>query len=153
MRLHDERGMLGKLAIIWLVLAAVIVVAAVDGGSIIFTKVHLSNVARQRRQRRPCPTTARTATCSRLPGRGTTIDAQDASIKLGKAFCVIDTTTGDVTITLHKLATTLLAGRLSFTKKYAPVSDPETNRPRSRVAFRPCPVRGRRAARAAVPRR
>lgn len=128
-RLHDERGLLGKMAVIWLVLAAVIVVAAIDGGSIIFTKVHLSNVATNAASDAVANYSANRNVAAACQVAKTTIDAQDASIKLGKDYCVIDTTTGAVTIRLHKLAPTLLAGRLSFTKKYALVSDHETNRP------------------------
>jgi hypothetical protein len=128
-RLHDERGLLGKMAVIWLLLAAVIVVAAIDGGSIIFTKVHLSNVATNAASDAVANYSSNHNVAAACQVAATTIKSQDASIKLGKDYCVIDTASGAVTIRLHKLAPTLLAGRLSFTKKYALVSDHETNRP------------------------
>ncbi len=130
-RLRDERGLVGKLAILWLLVAVVVVIAAIDTGSILLTKVHLSNVA----------TDAASDAVSSFRGNGdataacnvaaATVHSEDPSIKLGKTFCVVNTTSGAVTIRLHKEATTILAARLSFTKKYAEVADHETNSPGS----------------------
>lgn len=127
MRWSDERGMLGKLAIAWLLAAALIVVIVVDGTSVLVTRLHLSDVSGQAAiagatdfntnhdPRRACDVAA------------ASIKAADASLKLGKSFCTVDTAKGDVTITLHKQAKTILAGRLSFTKHWASVRDVETN--------------------------
>jgi hypothetical protein len=127
--LNDERGLLGKMAVLWLILAAVIVVAAIDGGSIIFTKVHLSNVATNAAGDAVVNYRSNNNVAAACQVAATAIHSQDASIKLGKDFCIVDTTSGAVTIRVRKMAPTLLAGRLSFTKKYALVSDHETNRP------------------------
>jgi hypothetical protein len=43
--------------------------------------------------------------------------------------CKIDQTSGAATIVVRKVATTMIAGRLSFTKKYASVTDTETAPP------------------------
>jgi len=128
-RLEDERGLIGKMTVVWLLLTAVLVIALIDAGSIVLTKIHLSNVA----------TNAASDAVVAYRGNGnanaacqvaaTTIHSQDASLKLGKQFCTVDPTTGAVTIRLHKEATTILAGRLSFTKHFAEVDDHETNRP------------------------
>ncbi len=59
----------------------------------------------------------------------TSIATDDASAKLTKKGCVIDPATGAVTITVRKDAKTILADKLSFTKKYARVSATETNGP------------------------
>jgi len=128
-RLHDERGLVGKMAVLWLILAAVIVVAAIDGGSIIFTKVHLSNVAENAASDAVTSYRTNANVAAACQAAATTIHSLDAAIKLGKDFCVVDPASGAVTIRVRKLAPTLLAGRLSFTKKYALVSDHETNRP------------------------
>jgi uncharacterized membrane protein len=130
-RLHDERGLIGKMAILWLLVAALIVIAAIDTGSIILTKVHLSNVATNAASDAVSDFNGNKDVDQACATAAASIHTTDPGIKLGKTFCVVDTTTGAVTIKLHKEATTILAGRLSFTKKYADVADHETNRPDS----------------------
>jgi hypothetical protein len=130
-RLSDERGMLGKMAIVWLLLTAVFVVAVIDGGSIILTKVHLSNVATDAASDAVANYSSNKDVTQACTTAAATVHSEDPGIKLGKTFCVVDTTTGAITIRLHKEAKTILAGRLSFTKKYAEVADHETNRPDS----------------------
>jgi Flp pilus assembly protein TadG len=124
---QDQRGMVGKLAVIWLVFLALVVVAAVDTVSIVYTHLHLANVA----------TAAADdgAATFRLSGGNAakaceaaqaTIQADDPKIKLGTGFCRVDAAKNSVTITLHQEARTILAGRLGPTQKYALVSDRET---------------------------
>jgi hypothetical protein len=129
--LRDERGLVGKLAILWLVLAAVFVVAVIDGVSIAYERLHLSDVGTaaagdatiayrdSHDAQKACIVAAQTA------------HTMDAHLALGKHFCTVNTTTGAVTITLHKEARTILAGRISMTKKFALVTDTETNSPPS----------------------
>jgi hypothetical protein len=45
MRLSDDRGLVGKLIVVWLVLAAVVVLIAVDGGSILITRSRAEDLA------------------------------------------------------------------------------------------------------------
>jgi uncharacterized membrane protein len=128
-RWHDERGLLGKLAIVWLLVAALVVVGLVDGGSILVTRLHLADVAGQ----------AAIAGASDFAGNhnvqhacaaaDASVQSADPGLKIGKDTCVVDPATGKVTITLHKEAKTILAGRLSFTKHFAAVRDAETNGP------------------------
>lgn len=121
--------MLGKLTIVWLLVAAAIVIAAIDAGSILITKIHLSNVATDAASDAVAAYSSNKDTAQACTTAAATVHSEDPGIKLGKTFCVVDTTTGAVTIRLHKEATTILTGRLSFTKKYADVADHETNRP------------------------
>jgi uncharacterized membrane protein len=130
-RLLDERGLIGKMAILWLLIAALVVIAAIDTGSIILTKVHLSNIATNAASDAVADYSGNKSVTEACTTAAATIHSADPGIKLGKTFCVVDTTTGAVTIRLHKEATTILAGRLSVTKKYADVADHETNRPGS----------------------
>jgi hypothetical protein len=128
-RWNDERGLLGKLAIAWIIVAALVVVGVVDGASILVTRLHLSDLAGEAAiagstdfavthdVRHACDTAA------------LTIRTADPGLKLGKSFCIVDTAKGDVTITLHKQAKTILAGRLGFSKGWANVRDVETNGP------------------------
>jgi hypothetical protein len=128
-RWNDERGLLGKLAIVWLIIVALIVVGVVDGASILVTRLHLSDLATQASIAGETDFASTHNVQHACAAAKTSILASDASLKLGTSFCTIDTTKGDVTITLHKDAKTILAGRLSFTKHWASVRDAETNGP------------------------
>ncbi len=43
---RDERGLVGKILLVWLLLAAVIVVAAIDAGSIVLTRSRAADLAK-----------------------------------------------------------------------------------------------------------
>lgn len=133
--LHDidrigETGMVGKTAVIWLLLFAVLGVAVVDAVSIGRTTLHLSEVATQaasdgaeayRSQGRSAVKACETAAA--------TIEALDPSLKLGKTGCVVDDPTGRVGITLRATAETMVAGRLGATVEYTQVVVTEANGP------------------------
>jgi hypothetical protein len=129
-RLQDEAGFVGKFILVWLLLLALLAVAAVDTASIMFARFHLDDVA---------ATAANTAVATyRNNGRDVetscaaaeaTVRAADPNAQLKGTWCRIDTTTGDVTITLRKTANTLVAGRLSITKDLADVVERETAEP------------------------
>lgn len=126
---HDEGGLLGKLAIAWLIVAALVVIGIVDGASILVTRLHLSNVANQAAIAGRTDFDATHNAAHACAAAATSIQTADAGLKLGKEFCSVDTAKGDVKITLHKDAKTILAGRLSFTKHWASVRDVETDGP------------------------
>ena len=47
MRAHeDERGLVGKVIVVWLVLVVLVILAAVDAGSIVLARVRTTDVAR-----------------------------------------------------------------------------------------------------------
>ena len=50
---------------------------------------------------------------------------------MAKAWCKVDTSSGDVTITLRKTASTVIAGRFSFTRDLTKVVQQETAEPSS----------------------
>ncbi len=130
MRVHrDERGMVGKLAAVWLILVALVLVALVDGASIAITHFHLSSIATN--------AASDAAAAFRLDGSArnacevaaTTVQTADPDARFTRKGCSVNTDTGAVTIILRKEAKTLLAGRIGYTKHYAVVTDTETNGP------------------------
>jgi Flp pilus assembly protein TadG len=128
-RWNDERGLLGKLAIAWLIVAVLIVVGLVDGASILVTRLHLSDVASAAAIAGATDLASSHDATHACAAAAASIQVADHDIKLGKGFCTVDVNKGDVTITLHKTAKTILAGRLGFTKHWASVRDVETNGP------------------------
>jgi hypothetical protein len=126
-RASGERGMIGKLLVVWLLVLALIGVAAVDGISIMLARFQLSDAA----------TRAATSAAAALNRGGSATEvceiAADAvaehepdARKPRRGWCVVDDAEGRVTITLRTDAGTLLAGRLSFTEEWTHVSVQES---------------------------
>jgi hypothetical protein len=132
-RLRGEAGFVGRFIVVWLLLLALLAVAAVDTASIMFTRFRLDDVA----------ATAASAGVAVYRNNGRDVEqaceaarasvlGADPTAQMTKtSWCKVDTTTGDVTITLHKTANTLIAGRLSLTKDLANVVQRETAEPSS----------------------
>lgn len=129
---HDESGMVGKVIVIWLLLVALLGVIVLDGASIMFTKFRLDDAAGLAAS--AAATSFRngsTVAAACLDARQAALD-DDAGISFPAntvKWCKVNTQTGEFTITLHKQAQTILAGRLSFTKDYARVVQKETAGP------------------------
>jgi hypothetical protein len=126
--LHDERGMVGKLAVVWLLLFALFMVAAVDTVSIVSTRLHLSTIATNAASDGVAAWRTNRDAAQSCQIAELTVHSEDPSLRLGKHWCVVEAG-GVITITLRESAKTLLAGRIESTKKYANVSDSETSRP------------------------
>jgi len=127
---RGQRGAVGTLIIVWIVVTAVIGVAVIDASSIFLTRFRLSDVASNAATQaansyRSDPSVQ--VACQAAIQSIATDDPQAQMAK--KNGCVVNPTTGQVTITVRKPAKTILAGRLSFTKHYAKVVATETNGP------------------------
>jgi len=125
-----EAGMVGKAAVIWLLLLAMLAVVVVDAVSIGRTTLGLSEVATD--------AASDGAEAFRSQGRSPTraceaaalsIEAQAPALKLGRSGCRVDEDTGRVSITLRATADTMLAGRFGATEKYTQVVVTEANGP------------------------
>jgi uncharacterized membrane protein len=124
-----QRGAVGMMIIIWLAVVALIGVAAIDAGSIAFTKFRLADVASSASTQAANAFRASPNVTTACLAAEASILADDASAKLVKKGCVINAQTGVATITVRKEAKTIIAGRLSFAKKFTKVSATETNGP------------------------
>jgi uncharacterized membrane protein len=117
-RLSDERGLIGKIAILWFVLLALFVVAAWDTGSILLTRYKVSSAA----------DAAALQAASVYHSTHNIKSAKQAAIdqvrqempgaKLARNGFKVDTANGNVTVTVTKSASTLIAGRIGFLKHY-----------------------------------
>jgi hypothetical protein len=126
---RDQGGLVGKVIVIWLLLLALLGLAAVDAASIVFTRFRLDDAA---------ATAASTGAAAYRNGHDTaapcaaaqlSVQTDDPAAVMSKAWCKVDTATGEVTITLRKTANTLVAGRLSFTSNLTKVVQRETAGP------------------------
>jgi uncharacterized membrane protein len=128
-RMGDERGLIGKVVFVWLLLLALFVVAVVDVGSIGLTRFKVANAADK----------------AAFAAAGEYKDTQDRNKAFEAAQRIvehdvpgakivangfeIDTRTGYVTVKIVDRAWSLVAGRLSYTKPYTKVSATSTSQP------------------------
>jgi uncharacterized membrane protein len=124
-----QAGAVGMMIIVWLTIVILLGIAAIDAGSIAFTKFRLADVASSASTQAANAFRASPNVATACQAAESSIAAEDASARLAKKGCVIDTRTGVVTITVRKEAETMIAGRVSFTKKFTKVSATETNGP------------------------
>jgi uncharacterized membrane protein len=94
-------------------------IAAIDTVSITFTRFKASDVASA-----AASTAANTWRDTKSEQRAcnaarASVAQADPGAVVPKSGCVVNQATGDVTITVRKLATTLLASRLPWTKRFA----------------------------------
>ena len=130
-RLHDESGLVGKLIIVWVLVLAVLAVAAIDTASIAFTTYKLSDVGSQ-----AASEGARTFeqthdvrdACDRV---ARVVEKEDPMAKLTRRGCRIERPTGLVTVAVRKRANTIVAHRIPWTEKFAVVVVKETAGPPS----------------------
>ena len=128
-RVHREQsGVVGRIIVVWLLFVAVLGIFAIDTASVLFTKFRLSDAA---------ATAASTAVSTYQNERDVTaacgaaelsVRQADPDATMGKGWCKVDTS-GDVTITLRKTATSIIAGRFSFTRDLTKVVQRETASP------------------------
>jgi hypothetical protein len=124
---NGQDGMVGKTAVIWIALAALIVVAGLDVVSIGRSTFRLSEVASE--------AASAGATLYRREGRNeikaceaaaASVEALDPTLKVGRNGCRVEQESGRVTVTLRVTAGTILAGRFGATEDYAQVVVTET---------------------------
>ena len=130
MSVRDERGLVGKVLVIWLLVLTVLVLGVLDFASITTTRFHIANLAAQAAQ----DGANATGTSSSHSPEKTACDAARASlftadplIKMTK--CAFNATTKEITITVRKTAHTIAVGHIGFLKKFANVEDTETAGP------------------------
>jgi uncharacterized membrane protein len=119
-RVHREQtGLVGKMIVVWLLMVVILGVAAIDTASIAFTKFKASDVASTAASLaantwRDTNSDQRACNAARA-----SVAQADPDAVVPKNGCVVNQATGEVTITVRKAATTLLASRLPWTKKFA----------------------------------
>ncbi len=131
MNMRDETGLVGKMIVVWLLVLALLAVAAIDAASIAFTTYKLSDVGaaaasegalvykRGRDVRDTCERVAQVLT------------REEAAARLARGGCSVERPTGLVTVKIRKKANTLVAHRIPWTEKFAVVVVTETAGPPS----------------------
>lgn len=128
-RLSDERGLVGKLAAIWLVIVALFLVAAFDTGSIALTKFKVASAAEKAAFEAAATFKA---TGNRDKAYLTALEQleQEApGARLTRDGFSVNQRTGEVAVTAVDRASTLLAGRIGFLKDFTRTTATETAGP------------------------
>jgi uncharacterized iron-regulated membrane protein len=127
--LHAQAGLIGKIAVFWLVALVLVGLLVLDGISIVLATLRLSNTAQT------AATTAATqyhnlhSTEKACDLASTDLITDDVPVPDNEKWCKIDTSTGEATIVLHTAASSLVLGRISFTQHYTDVSARESAEP------------------------
>ena len=123
---RDQRGLVGKFMIVWLLLLAVIVLVGYDAVSIAITTFKVSDVAAQAASDAVVEYRNERDLAAACAVAQATVAAADSDLKPGKNFCTGDPEAVTITITIRTTAHTFALGRLDFTKHYTIVSQTET---------------------------
>ncbi|HVD71004.1 MAG TPA: hypothetical protein VNG34_09130 [Actinomycetota bacterium] len=123
---RDQRGLVGKFMIVWLLLLGVIVLVGYDAVSIAITTFEVSDVAAQAATDGVVEYRNEHDLAAACAVAQATITADQPDLKLGKNFCTGDPEAVTITITLKTTAHTFALGRLDFTKHYTNITQTET---------------------------
>jgi hypothetical protein len=125
-RPHDEAGMVGRVVVVWLVVLALLGIAAIDSVSIVIARLHTADVAGNAASDAAANFQQTHDVRRACEAAKESVDGADPRITLMPHGCKIDQHTGDATVVVHKDATTVIAGRLGLTKKWVSITDSET---------------------------
>jgi hypothetical protein len=128
---RDEAGLVGKMIVVWLLVLAILAVAAIDAASIAFTTYKLSDVGSAAASEGALVYKKGhnvRETCQRVER---VVAKEEAAATIARGGCRIERPTGLVTVKIRKRANTLVAQRLPWTKKFALVVVTETAGPPS----------------------
>lgn len=129
-RLHrDQAGFVGKIAVVWILFGVLILVAGFDAVAIAFTKYRVQDLAGN--------AASAAAIAYKTGGKSTEacqeavdyVADHDAEAKIPTAGCAIDPKTGVASITVRKVASTLVAQRLDLTRDYTKLESTESVSP------------------------
>jgi uncharacterized membrane protein len=130
--LRSERGLVGKIAILWLIFLAAFVVAVFDAGSIAITRYKVSSAATDAAQEAATVFKETGNRDQAYQAAVTQVNDDDAGARIPvKNGFSINSETGAATVTVVKKASTLIAGRIGFLEpmtraKSTDVSGPST---------------------------
>ena len=126
---RDQAGLVGKIAVVWLLFAVLLVVAGFDAVAIGFTKFRVEDLAGSAAEvaAGTCKNTQKvTEACQAAVDY---VAEHDSKAKIPTGGCAIDPKSGVATIAVRKVAGTLVAQRLSFTQDLTHVESTESVSP------------------------
>jgi hypothetical protein len=121
----DERGLVGKLLVLWLLLVALLALVAVDGGSILMLRVRTGDLAGDAASAAAeAFEESREERAAKLAALGTIADSDDPA-----RLRSIEVRRGEVTVEVSARADTIVVGRVPFLDDFATVTVTRTSPP------------------------
>lgn len=122
----DERGLIGKVMVLWIVIMVIVSVLALDGASVLLAKYRTADAAgnaaseaaftyKQTRNKDEACTVAETV-----------VAGEDPAAHIPPSGCFVNVQDGSVTITVKKVANTILFKRVNFLTDLAKASATES---------------------------
>ena len=122
----DERGLIGKILVLWIVLGLLLVVFAYDGIQVAVTRFRVADAA-QSAAYEASATLRSTSGDSAAAYQAAQQAVADAGSSLKLAAFTIDPQTDQVTVTVTRKASTLLMGRIGFLRSLTKARTTETS--------------------------
>ena len=114
-RLHDDTGLVGRSTVILMVLVVIFGLCAVEGGSILFTRLSLQDTADAVANAGAGNYYNTKSFQQAEEASQESLTEHDPAAKL--VGFEVDPTTGDITVTLKKVASTMVVQRFDLTRK------------------------------------
>lgn len=126
-RVADQRGLVGKIIVVWLALLVLFGIAAWDAGAVMITRFKLQNTA-ENAAFEAASTYKTTRSVAKAKQAAVDQIQKDAASARMTEFS-IDQSTGQATVSLAERASTILAGRIGFFKKLTRATASHTSGP------------------------
>jgi uncharacterized membrane protein len=120
---NPDAGMVGKLLAVWLAILVVLALAAIDTSSIVIAHLHVSNLASDAAGQAASDFHDNHDVAHACAVAKSSVQGTDPSVHIKARGCKINTATGSVQLVVTKHASTLILGRLGFTKKYTTITE------------------------------
>jgi hypothetical protein len=129
-RLHREQtGLVGKIAVVWLLIGALFIVAAFDGIAIAFTKYRVEDLAANAASVAAQSYKASGKADASCEEAIAYVTDHDKEAHVPTDGCSIDPSDGVASVTVRKVAGTIVAQRLSFTRDYTHLESTQSAEP------------------------
>jgi hypothetical protein len=130
-RIADDRGLIGKIAVVWLLVIALLGVAAIDTVSIVRARLKLADTVADAAHE-GATSYAGNGNASEACAAAAQFAAQaDRRFRVPRRGCRVNPVTGEVTLSLRTRASTILVGRFGPTAKFARLVEEATIAPPS----------------------
>jgi hypothetical protein len=113
---HDQAGLIGKVAVVWIVVLLVVGLLVLDGISIVLTTFKLSSTAQGAASMAATTYHSDHNVQQACAAAEPDLLTDNVDVPRNTTWCKINTTSGQATITLKTTASSLILGRISFTR-------------------------------------
>jgi hypothetical protein len=118
-RIVDDRGLIGKMLVVWVVVLALLAVGAIDTISIVRTHLSLADTAVEASHEGAVDYADHADVTQACAAAAQAASHANPKFHVAHAGCRVDPATGKVTLILRTRASTILVGRIGPLSKFA----------------------------------